>query len=92
MESVDVDRSVDEVKWAQPGYKAGIAILESFIETRLKIYTDKRNDPTLNALSNLSPWLHFGHISAQRCVLAVKVNNFKQIIALRFVLFKPIFY
>ena len=52
-------------------------MLESFIDTRLKIYADKRNDPNEDALSNLSPWFHFGQISVQRAVLAVKVFKIK---------------
>lgn len=59
-DKIDVDTTVDEVKWCRPGYKAGIETLESFIEKRLKLFGSKRNDPTLNALSNLSPWFHFG--------------------------------
>jgi hypothetical protein len=31
-------------------------MLKSFVDVRLKIYADKRNDPNANALSNLSPW------------------------------------
>lgn len=77
LETVEVDRSVDEVKWALSGYRAGVAMLETFINTRLNIYTTKRNDPNSDALSNLSPWFHFGHISVQRSVLAVKVNKIK---------------
>ena len=33
---------------------------------------DKRNDPTEKALSNCSPWLHYGQIAAQRCALDAK--------------------
>lgn len=33
-------------------------------------------DPNADALSNLSPWLHFGQISAQRCIL--EVNKYKE--------------
>lgn len=49
-----------EVKWAKPGYKGGIEMLESFCKNRLKHFGTKRNDPNNSALSNLSPWLHFG--------------------------------
>jgi deoxyribodipyrimidine photolyase len=31
-------------------------MLKSFVEDRVKIYADKRNDPNADALSNLSPW------------------------------------
>ena len=46
--------------------------MESFIAERLESYNTLRNDPTKNALSNLSPYLHFGQISAQRVVLEVE--------------------
>lgn len=71
-DSLEVDQTVDEVKWAQPGYEMGIGELKSFCEKRLKIFDSKRNDPTVNALSGLSPWFHFGQISVQRAVLTVK--------------------
>lgn len=58
--SLQCDRSVDEVDWAQPGYTVACAQLQSFCATRLRIFNEKRNDPTINALSGLSPWFHFG--------------------------------
>lgn len=71
LKDVKVDKSVKEITWAKPGYREGILELERFIEKRLKIYDSKRNDPTANALSMLSPWFHFGMISVQRCILEV---------------------
>ncbi|XP_015522462.2 deoxyribodipyrimidine photo-lyase isoform X1 [Neodiprion lecontei] len=71
LKDVEIDKSVKEITWAKPGYEEGILELERFIEKRLKLYDSKRNDPTLNALSNLSPWFHFGMISVQRCILEV---------------------
>ncbi|XP_055627562.1 deoxyribodipyrimidine photo-lyase [Toxorhynchites rutilus septentrionalis] len=70
--TLEVDRTVDEVSWAVPGYTGGVTTLQSFVEKRLRKFSTKRNDPTNDALSNLSPWFHFGQISVQRCVLAVK--------------------
>lgn len=66
-----VDETVKEVTWAKPGYEGGVMELEKFIDNRLKIYETKRNDPLANALSNLSPWFHFGMISVQRCIIQV---------------------
>jgi len=40
--------------------------LDDFLENRFEQYAEERNDPNKNALSNLSPYLHFGQISAQR--------------------------
>ncbi|XP_017012635.3 deoxyribodipyrimidine photo-lyase isoform X2 [Drosophila takahashii] len=66
------DMDVDEVQWAKPGYRAACQQLYEFCTRRLRKFNDKRNDPTADALSGLSPWLHFGQISAQRCALEVQ--------------------
>ena len=58
--SVEIDRSVKSVSWATPGSTAGLRNLEEFINERLKIFNTHRNDPTRQALSNMSPWYHFG--------------------------------
>jgi len=73
--SLEVDRSVGEVTGIVPGAEAAAATLSSFIAQRLKIFASDRNDPNKNALSGLSPYLHFGQIGAQRCALAVKVSG-----------------
>nr|XP_054590904.1 CPD photolyase isoform X2 [Nothobranchius furzeri] len=70
--SLDVDRSVEEPQWAKPGTAAGMAMLESFIDVRLKLFNTHRNDPNAAALSQLSPWIRFGHLSAQRVALQVR--------------------
>ncbi|SPP75572.1 deoxyribodipyrimidine photo-lyase-like [Drosophila guanche] len=69
---LECDMDVDEVQWAKPGYKAACLQLYEFCSRRLGKFNDKRNDPTVDALSGLSPWLHFGQISAQRCALEVQ--------------------
>ncbi|XP_037644569.1 CPD photolyase isoform X1 [Sebastes umbrosus] len=73
--SLQVDRSVGETEWAKPGTKAGMAMLESFIDMRLKLFDTKRNDPNVAALSQLSPWIRFGHLSAQRVALQVQCSG-----------------
>lgn len=75
--SLECDVEVKIVEWAKPGYKSGIKQLEDFIKIRMKIYDTDRNDPNKNALSNLSPWTHFGQISSQRCAIEVKKYNSK---------------
>ncbi|RWS08790.1 deoxyribodipyrimidine photo-lyase-like isoform X1 [Dinothrombium tinctorium] len=74
------DETVDDVKWAVPGTEAGIRMLISFCNERLKDYASKRNNPNYNCLSNLSPWFHFGHLSVQRAILEVKKysNKYKE--------------
>ncbi|XP_068995548.1 CPD photolyase [Embiotoca jacksoni] len=70
--SLDIDRTVGEPEWAKPGTKAGMAMLESFIDVRLNMFGTQRNDPNAVALSQLSPWIRFGHLSAQRVSLQVQ--------------------
>lgn len=71
LEIIRVDQRVSEVKWLKPGEDEAKKVLKSFIEKRLHYYHLKRNDPTFDAQSNLSPYLHFGQISAQRVALEV---------------------
>jgi deoxyribodipyrimidine photo-lyase len=70
--SLRVDRSVPEVNWLTPGEKAAREVLNHFIERKLPAYPERRNDPTEDGLSHLSPYLHFGQISAQRVALEVR--------------------
>ena len=59
------DSTVKEVDWINPGEIAAKDIL-SKLKTKLKGYSSNRNDPTKAALSDLSPYFHFGHIAPQR--------------------------
>lgn len=52
------------------GSAAAAGYLKSFIADRLALF-EKRNDPNQPAVSGLSPYLHFGQISAQAIALAV---------------------
>jgi len=70
--SLEVDRTVDPVEGIIPGSAAARARLDDFCQHRLTLFAEKRNDPNVDALSGLSPYLHFGQISAQRCALRVK--------------------
>lgn len=62
-------------RFFQPGESAARAALDRFIDTGLYGYTAKRNDPSLDGQSGLSPWLHFGMLSAQRVALAVATTR-----------------
>ncbi|XP_066602379.1 deoxyribodipyrimidine photo-lyase-like [Prorops nasuta] len=72
LKNVEVDKTVDEVEWAIPGYTASVLQLENFINNSLKDYHSEKNNPVTEATSNLSPWFHFGMISVQRCILEVQ--------------------
>ena len=64
------------------GERAAYMALQKFIETRFRGYADNRNDPSIDGLSGLSPYLHFGQLSSLRVVLeaakAVKNNSWLQ--------------
>lgn len=49
--------------------------LEDFIQNRLNFYAEFKNNPNKDGTSNLSPYLHFGFISAQRIALEVIKSN-----------------
>ncbi|MRR56106.1 MAG: deoxyribodipyrimidine photo-lyase [Deltaproteobacteria bacterium] len=71
LSSMPVDRSVAEIGWITPGEKGGRARLDDFIKNGLASYETARKDPCRHGQSGLSPWLHFGQISAQRVALEV---------------------
>lgn len=64
-----------EVDWIKPGEKAAFRMLRDFIDNKLSSYPLRRNDPTADGQSNLSPYLHFGQISAQRVALEVSRSH-----------------
>jgi deoxyribodipyrimidine photo-lyase len=74
--SLKIDNSVKPVANFIPGENAANDILQNFIEQKLDSYSNDRNDPNKNGISNISPYLHFGHISAQR--IALILNQFQE--------------
>ncbi len=58
-----IDHTVSVTEQAG-GELAAAATLNSFVRERLATYADDRNKPALTTTSALSPYLHFGHISA----------------------------
>ncbi|HLO97834.1 MAG TPA: deoxyribodipyrimidine photo-lyase [Fimbriimonas sp.] len=65
--SILADASVKPVQMV-PGETAGKRRLTDFLD-RIEAYPEDRNDPNKNGQSGLSPWLHMGHLSAQRVLL-----------------------
>lgn len=45
--------------------------LREFVANRVNRYEDERNEPSAHVTSELSPYLHFGHISSLEIALAV---------------------
>jgi len=61
--------ALPEARWIAPGEKAAGVCLAYFLKKKLAHYGADRNDPTLDGQSNLSPYLHFGQISAPRVAI-----------------------
>ncbi len=74
-ESLKVDKTVHPVNEFTPGEDAAHAALGEFVEKKLSGYGEKRNDPNLDSLSDMSVYLHYGQISAQKIALGLTDSN-----------------
>ena len=72
LDRVDIDGAIEEVTWIMPGEDAARTHLSDFCRRGLARYEELRNDPTADGQSHLSPYLHFGQLSAQRVALEVR--------------------
>ena len=63
------DDGIPPIKNIIPGEIAARARLDLFCTSLIKNYGERNNPNRTDSLSGLSPYLHFGHISAQRCIL-----------------------
>jgi len=70
-----VDDTVGPVTSFTGGTAAAEEHLRRFLHTRLDRYADERNDPNRDAVSNLSPYLHFGQISPLQVALEVRATG-----------------
>lgn len=61
--ALPIDHEVHAVE-TRGGQKAGYDVLSGFVKNRLAAYGEGRNHPDENAASGLSPYLHWGHVSA----------------------------
>jgi len=58
-----LDRSVGVLKDLQGGTREAKSRLAHFVSGNLDRYEESKNDPTVDGLSHMSPYLHFGQIS-----------------------------
>lgn len=77
-DSLQVNTDVKPISWINPGENAAQNALQSFISNKLTGYHELRNDPSKQFQSDLSPYIHFGQISAQRIALEVTKANAPQ--------------
>ena len=72
LDNFPIDRGVAPSAYFHGGSQEAKRRLQQFLRSRLKGYATQRNKPDLDGTSQLSPYLHFGHIAVQRVALAVQ--------------------
>ncbi|MDW7671366.1 MAG: deoxyribodipyrimidine photo-lyase [Bacillota bacterium] len=65
------DGNISNCLYPASGPRAAKEKLQFFLNEKLHRYGNERNDPFKNAVSGLSPYLHFGQVSAQRIAVEV---------------------
>lgn len=71
LKKAQVNQDVKPITWCKPGEKSAHKVLKKFIQNR-DMYSKERNNPVIDAQSNLSPYLHYGMIAPQRVALEVQ--------------------
>ena len=69
--SCEIDHSIPPSPKFQGGCLAAEKLLKTFLKDKLRHYAQGRNEPSENATSHMSPYLHFGQISALEIALQV---------------------
>jgi deoxyribodipyrimidine photo-lyase len=69
------DRSVNPVSSYHGGSEEAHRRLSCFLAQGIERFGEERNDPTADALSNMSPYLHFGQISPLDIALRVRAGR-----------------
>ena len=72
VKSCEIDHSVRPSPEFHGGSDEAAKRLKRFLRDRLRIYSDQHNEPSSHARSELSPYLHFGHISSLEIALDVR--------------------
>jgi deoxyribodipyrimidine photo-lyase len=73
--SLETSDMAGNIDWTAPGESGAQKKLRAFIDEKLISYETGRNDPAQQAQSDLSPYLHFGQLSAQRVTLEIMKND-----------------
>lgn len=74
-EDWQLDRSVSPVSGFHGGTNRALQLLKNFVRHGLHSYATNRNKPELQGTSQLSPYLHFGHIGPLTVALAVEKSE-----------------
>lgn len=75
LESLPIDRGASPVARFKGGTTEALRRLRLFIDERLSDYPLRRNLPEVSGTSELSPYLHFGHIGPLTVALAVRASS-----------------
>jgi deoxyribodipyrimidine photo-lyase len=75
LETLPIDRSVEPVFTFVGGSAEATRQLKEFLQFRLKGYATNRNKPELDGTSQLSPYLHFGHLGPHPIALALQQSE-----------------
>ncbi len=78
LNGLNLSNEVQPINWLKPGEVEAKKVLNDFINNRLDGYSTRRNNPNLDGQSNLSPYLHFGQLSAQRVAIEVMKSPAKE--------------
>jgi deoxyribodipyrimidine photo-lyase len=70
-----LDSSVSPVSGFHGGTQRALQLLKNFTQQRLHSYAVTRNKPEIEGTSQLSPYLHFGHIGPLTVAIAVEKAN-----------------
>jgi deoxyribodipyrimidine photo-lyase len=70
LESLPIDHHVQPAE-LKGGHPAAQAQLKNFLKHKFSVYSEEHSAPELHATSNLSPYLHFGHISSHEVFNAI---------------------
>lgn len=72
LQKLRLNREVPPVNhFFEGGTLKGTYLLKSFVEESLKHYVENRNKPAKNDISKMSPYLHFGQLSALDIAISV---------------------
>lgn len=66
--------------WLVSGEDHAESAAMSFVSSRLTNYSAARNNPCVNGQSGLSPYLHFGQLSAQRLAIMVEQSETPEVV------------
>jgi deoxyribodipyrimidine photo-lyase len=72
--SLPIDHDVPPVEF-EGGFEAGERRLFDFLDGAFSRYGEGRNHPDDDSASRLSPWLHFGHLSAHQVFHEIAANE-----------------